>query len=264
MNMATWLLIGMIILVLIVVITLHGSNNRPQSPAEPKIDPPAREPMRMIQMLSTGFLRIEGPNGVQEEQVPISPHAHGEYPQGIWGDGEGTIYLAAKQYTGRPGPDDGVLFRRKPDGTWDTFYREPSRFFCTIAGTPDGQLYVGSMKGVFHFDGTAWKFIPVDSKDRVEVHVRNGRVHATSNNRQSAWIFDGDVSTPSDVQPDESWDERIHTENGVTYSIFERSKMLGEVELDPTEEAEIRGEMAQIEKLAREGKLQVRKDLSRR
>lgn len=262
MDSFTWIMLGTVAFLAVLVVLIRRNTERHlPPPKEPEIEPPADEPMRVVRMMSTGFLRIEGPDGVREEQLPMSPHDHGEYPQGIWGNGEGTIYIVAKQYTGRPGPDDGVLFRRKPDGTWDTFYREEGRFFCTVAGTSDGQLYVGSMKGVFYFDRNAWKFIPVDSNDRVEVHIYDGQIYGTSNHRESAWLFDGDVATPSDVQPDESWDERIHTENGVKYVAFHRSEMLDEVELDPTEEAEIRGELAQIEKLAREGKLQVRKNI---
>lgn len=267
MDTSTWLIIGTIAFVAILAIVARKATARPafsegEPEIEPPVAPPAREPMRMMRMLSTGFLRMEGPDGTHDEQLPASPHGHGEYPQGLWVSSEGIVYIVAKQYTGRPGPDDGVLFRRKPDGTWDTFYREESRFFCTVVGTNDGQLYVGSMRGYFYFNGNAWKFVPIDFNDRIEVFSRDGRIYGASNHRELTWILEGDVPTPSEVRLDRSFDERIQTENGVTYSAFHRNKPLGEVELDPAEEAEIRGELAQIQQLAREGKLETRKHIS--
>lgn len=265
--MFTLLMIGgaiMLVLVLVVAMVAGGNSNAALAvpEIEPPSSPPAREPMRVMQMRSTGFFRIEGPEGVRDEQLPTSPNGHGEYPQGIWGNGNGTLYVVAKQYTGRPGPDDGVLFRRNPDGQWETLYRQEGRFFCTVAGTADGQLYVGSMRGAFYFNGQDWKFIPIDYNDRIEVFGQDGQIYGASNHRELCWLFEGDVATPSAVRLDKDWDERIHTENGVTYMAFNRSKPLGEVELDPAEEAQIRGELKQIEQLAREGKLQTRKDIS--
>lgn len=130
MTMATWLLIGMIILVLIVVITLHGSNDRPQPPAEPKIEPPAREPMRMIQMLTTGFLRIEGPNGVQEEQVPISPMNTANTRKGCGAMARGRFTSPPNNILVAQGPTTAFFFDENPTVLGIRFTANQAGFFA--------------------------------------------------------------------------------------------------------------------------------------
>jgi hypothetical protein len=264
------LVVGMVVFVLVLVLVVKVVSDRRAPDPVPQIEPPpapkpqppaARQPMRVMQIRSTAFLRIEGPDGKHDEQVPASPHGHGEYPQGVWRRADGTVFLPVKQYTGRPGPDDGVILRRMPDGVWDVFHREDGRFFCTVAGAGE-ELYVGSIEGVYYFDGSAWKFVPIDAPGRTEVYVREGRVFGASNHRQVGWSFERGEATPSALLPPQSWNECEVTEDGVTYTAFHKQVDLGEVDLSSSEEAEIRGELVQVAQLIKEGKVRTSKSVS--
>lgn len=64
------------------------------------------------------------------------------------------------------------------------------------------------------------------------------------------------------VLPPQSWNECEVTEDGVTYTAFHKQVDLGEVDLSPSEEAEIRGELAQVAQLIKEGKVRTSKNVS--
>lgn len=220
-----------------------------------------RRPMRVTFMRVTGFLRVDGPDGRREEQLPASPLGHGELPRAAWGPGDGSLYVVAKQYTGGDGADDGALYRRSPHGAWTTLHREPGRYFSSVAGPGDGTLYVGTAGGVLRFDGATWSLVPLPFRGIVEVWAQAGRVHAVSFDRAHGWLFQGAAAWPSDARPEASHDPRVHRENGVTFTVFDRSEEIGEGELGAREDARVRAELQQIGDLARREKLELRKPI---
>lgn len=208
-----------------------------------------RKPMRVMRMSSHGFLRITE-NGVnREEALPESPLKHGEFPEGCWAAPDGAVYAVGKQYTGVPGPDFGVVWRRAPDGAWSTAFRLKDRTFHSITGRRADEIVVGALGGFVAFDGKTWtvRDLPEDSSvwnvwsDGTSLFVEDFAGTKTL-------AITGGTAKPIAHQPRDAHEDRYACARGETkYRVFEKSEERGEAELSPDEDAEIRDEIKAIE-----------------
>lgn len=209
--------------------------------------PPKREPMRVTRMASNGFLRITEKGVDREEALPESPLKHGEFPEACWVAPDGTVYAVGKQYTGVPGPDFGVVWRRAPDGAWSTAFRLKDRTFHSITGRSANEIVVGTLKGFVAFDGTTWTVhdVPVPM---LNVWSDGKVLLAQDFDDTKTFKLAGGKATEIAHRPHDAYEDRYACARGKTkYRVFEKSTEIGEEDLSPEEEAEIRGELDEIE-----------------
>lgn len=230
-----------------------------RAPGSPVYAPPvAATPvpvtgMRVMQMRTHGFLAIEGPDGRREEALPGSPLGAGEFPMGLWVAPDHTVFAVGKQYTGQPGPDDGVVWRRDPDGTWTTAHRLRGRVFGAVAGTGTDDVVVGTMGGIVWFDGSRWRETTLPYAMMWKVWLADGEVVAQAFDGSVAFTVTRGVATARVPAREPDGDRYTRLVDGTTYRVFDRSEEVGERTLEPAEEREIRGELQELGQiLARE------------
>src|SRR5262245_20275458 len=126
--MSTSQLVALIVTGVVGVLAVLALRQQRQAAADSPAPAPApREPMRVMRMMCRGFLRIRE-NGVdREEPLPASPLGHGEFPTACWATSDGTVYAVGKLYSGKPGPDDGVVWKRTPTGQWSIAFQLKDR-----------------------------------------------------------------------------------------------------------------------------------------
>ncbi len=219
---------------------------RPKPPAAELPPPPAppRTPMRVTRMDCRGFLRI----GQSEEPLPASPLGHGEFPTSIWVSPQGEVFAVGKLYTGQPGPDEGVVWKRSAEGAWSFAHRLPHRSFHSIAGAPDGRIAVGTLGGVVLFDGQRWTTIDLPYPMVVRVWCEDDELRAQAFDGSLSYrIVDGRAEPLSLPKLPTDRDPYGFVRDGVEYRVFERSTEIDEVELSLEEETEIRAELRQVQ-----------------
>jgi hypothetical protein len=219
--------------------------------APPSKAPPPQPPtgMRVMSMTCHGFLAIEDATGRREEPLPASPLGEGEFPMGLWVAPDHTVFAVGKQYTGRPGPDDGAVWRRDPDGTWTIAYRLPGRVLGAVTGTASDDVVVATMGGVVWWNGTTWRDTTLPYPMMWKVWRDDGQIVAQAFDASVAFTFSRGVATARTPTREPDRDRYTHAVDGTTYRIFDRSEEVGERTLDPAEELEIRGELAQLQQL---------------
>jgi hypothetical protein len=206
--------------------------------------------MRVMSMQTRGFLRITTEAGERVEALPESPLGAGEFPEACWAAPDGTVYAVGKQYTGKPGPDPGVVWRRASDGTWSMPFRLPDRSFHSITGRGPNDIVVGAIGGYVVFDGKTWTVHDLPEEIVWDVWSEGGIVVIRNfYANQTYELTDGTAKPTTDNRAKhDSYDDRYACAHGTArYRVFDRSTEAGERDLSPEEEAEIRGEMKQLE-----------------
>lgn len=259
----------------ILVRVLRKPARRPEAADEgggvfsPPGAPAAPAAMEVTEMFTRGFLRIDDHGDVREETVPESPLGHGEFPMGMWVAPDGTVFVVGKQYTGGSLPDDGVVWRRAPDGTWSTVFRVRARVFGWVTGRSTDEVVVGGIGGIFCFDGAQWTehalpypmmwkawldFGGDDERDEDEPDG-DGEVVAQAFDDSVAVVVERGQPRPCPPRPVPDFDRCAAAHDGVRYRVYDRSVEMGKRTLSPAEEAEIRAEMAQVQQIlaARQG-----------
>lgn len=211
-----------------------------------------RKPMRVMVMHATGFVRITHESGERVEQLPASPLGHGEFPRAIAGSADGRLYVAGKLYTGKPGPDDGVIYARATDGTWRIAFALEGRTFQSIVVTADGGVYAGTKGGYAHFDGERWQVCSLPTDVYCDVIADEGRVFASPYQAPRWFELEGATATPCEPRAVPKHDALVHRAEGITYRVFDRSTEVGERTLSADESAEIRGELVQVARVLRD------------
>ncbi len=212
--------------------------------------------MEVTTMDTRGFLRIAG----REEPLPASPLGEGEFPMAVWAAPDHTVYVVGKQYTGGSLPDDGVAWRRAPDGTWSTVLRVPGRVFGWVTGRSSDEVVIGGIGGIFCFDGAEWREVPLpypmmwkawldfgDEEEADEDEDPEGEIVAQAFDDSVAVRVERGETTPGPPRPLPEFDRTLAVVDGVDYRVYDRSVEVGKRTLSPAEEAEIRAEMAQVQ-----------------
>lgn len=242
------------------LLTLRRGRPRAPEPPEVAIEPPsAPAPMRVMAMRCHGFVRIIDASGEREVALPASPLEHGEFPTAIGGPPSGEVYVVGKLYTGKPGPDHGVVYQLQPGGSFGIVHTMPDKTFHSIGALAADDLFVGAVGGYVHFDGSRWQYVKLPFGSVAEIVIEEGRAYACSFDGGTWLELDGTTATPTAprVQPD--FPERSHTVGDTTYQYFDRSTEIGERTLSTEESAEIRAELAAVQRAVADGTARVRR-----
>jgi hypothetical protein len=200
------LAIGAVIALVAIVGVLVAGVGKP-APAPPAPAPtPARDaraqaPMVVTEMATRGFFAIEDASGRREEPLPDSPLGSGEFPMGLWVAPDHTVFVVGKLYTGRPGPDDGAVWRRSREGAWSLALRLPGRVIGHVCGRTQDEVVVGLMGGIATWDGTTWSehALPYAMMWKVwssiDASSREGELVAQAFDGSVAYVVSGGIPT---------------------------------------------------------------------
>lgn len=218
------------------------------------------EGMEVTEMDTRGFLRITDDGGVREEPLPDSPLGQGEFPMAVWVAPDHTVYVVGKEYTGGSLPDNGVAWRRAPDGAWSTVFRVPGRVFGWVTGRSADEVVIGGIGGIFCFDGVAWREVQLPypmmwkawldfGDDEEGDEDEDGEIVAQAFDDSVAVVVERGETKPCPPRPEPDFDRCSAAVDGVRYRVHDRSVEVGKRTLSPAEEAEIRGEMVQVQQI---------------
>ena len=201
--------------------------------AAPPTPTPAAVPVGATAMSTRGFFAIEDASGRRDEEpLPDSPLGHGEFPMGLWVAPDHTVYVVGKQYTGRPGPDDGVVWRRSPSGVWSVVLRLPGRVIGHVTGRSDTEVLVGAMAGIATFDGQTWTEHSLPYTQMWKVWSEGSELVAQAFDGSVAYVVALGVTSMgmtsmTSPRTEPRTDRYAFTRDGVTYRIFDRSTPIG-------------------------------------
>ncbi len=207
--------------------------------------PPPPPPMRVMRMFTTGYVRVIEAGVEHEETLPASPLGHGDYPTAIGAAPGGEVYLVGKLYTGRPGPDDGVVYRRR-GGAWEIVHRMSGKTFHSVCADA-AHVYVGGIGGYAVFDGGSWSFRPMPFDSVVNVWLEDGKLLGARWDGLTAWDLSG--ATPVEIAARKAPDQDECMLGGVRFIRSQRSREVGEVTLSAEESRQMRDELAQVEQI---------------
>lgn len=206
---------------------LSDFDKRPPPPAQraAPVAPAARP--RAIALAVRGFLRIEDASGKREEPLPESPRHHGEFPEGCYASADGAVYAVGKQYTGVPGPDDGVVWKRAADGTWSVAVRLELVQLTSIAGTAPDNIVAGGAAGYSWWNGKTWTWHPA-KPDFVYVWSDGKTIFGTDFARKTTFEILHGEQRPAPTSSHDWRDDKYVCARGAThYTVFERDAPIG-------------------------------------
>jgi len=177
-------------------------------------------------MAVRGFLQIADASGKHEEPLPESPRHHGEYPDGCYAAADGAVYVVGKQYTGVPGPDDGVVWKRAADGTWSTVLRLPLVQLSSIAGTAPDNIVAAGASGYSWWNGTTWTRHDM-TQNFVFVWSDGNRIYGTDFAMTSTFEISRGELKPAAKSSHDWRDDKYHCAHGEKhYQVFEKDAPL--------------------------------------
>lgn len=238
---------GMVAGVVLVIAAVTKKQNQQLPPVQREQQglvppPPPPPPMRVMRMFTVGIVRVIEAGVEHEETLPASPLGHGDYPTAICAAPGGEIYLVGKLYTGRPGPDDGVVYRRRASA-WEIVHTMSGKTFHSVAA--DGsRVYVGGVGGYTVFDGAAWTFHPMPFDSVVNVWLEDGKLLAAKWDGKTAWDLSGPA--PVELAPRKAPDQDECILGGIRFIRSQRSHEIGEETLSAEESAQMRAELEQV------------------
>ncbi len=220
----------------------------PTAQPAPRPATPRDAPMVVTQMATRGFFAIEDASGRREEEpLPESPLGHGEFPMGLWAAPDQSVYVVGKLYTGRPGPDDGIVWRRSATGEWSVALRLPGRVIGHVSGRSESEVVVGLMGGIATFDGHSWTEHALPYSQMWKVFVDGADLVAQAFDGSAAYTVSLGLTSMASARAEPRVDRYSVVRDAVTYRIFDRSTPIGPRTLGPAEEAQIRRELAQVQ-----------------
>jgi hypothetical protein len=125
------------------------------------------------------------------DPLPPAMHGHGEALRGAWLAPDGTEFLAGYMYTGVPGPDTGVVYRREAGGNaWKMVWTKRENEVGHLWGRSSKDVWVAGVKTVAHWDGTSW----------VEETIPGltGSVSGIWGDNKEVWVVGGDFNNDTD------------------------------------------------------------------
>ena len=219
----------------------------------------AKKPMKVTAMHSTGFLRTRRGAQKTEERLPGSPYKSGEYPQGVYAPGDGSVFVVGKLYTGKPGPDHGVVYRRTAHGEWSIEHILEERTFHTITGRGPKEIYIGAIGGVVHFDGDEYAMLDLPYPMVNGVWRDGNTIIAQAFDGSATFELADGEAAPSRRRVEPKRDPYSFDAGDTHYQVFERSVEVGERTLSKEEEKEMRDEIEMMKKGLDDGSLKVRR-----
>jgi len=211
----------------------------------PPPPPPAPERMKVMRMFTEGYVTVREGDAEHDESLPTSPLGHGHFPTAICAAPGGEVYLTGKLYTGKPGPDTGVVYRRI-GGAWELVHTTAERTFHGIF-CDGGKLYVSAVGGWLLFDGATWKFNALPYESVVYVWLEDGKLLGAGWDGKRAWDLSG--ATPVEIAARQATERASKScELGhLRFTARDRSREIGEATLSAEETKQIQGELKQVE-----------------
>lgn len=209
--------------------------------------------MVVTEMATRGFFAIEDASGRREEALPDSPLRSGEFPMGLWVAPDHTVFVVGKLYTGKPGPDDGAVWRRSREGAWSLALRLPGRVIGHISGRSENEVVVGLMGGIATWDGAQWNehALPYAMMWKVwrtlDASGNESELVAQAFDGSAAYTVSGGIPTMTSPRTEPRTDRYAFVRDGITYRIFDRSTPIGDRALAPHEEAQIKRELREMQ-----------------
>ncbi len=125
------------------------------------------------------------------DSLPPALHGHGEALRGAWMAPDGTAFLAGYMYTGVPGPDTGVIYRKDPGGgAWKIVYSKKENELGHVWGRSASDVWVAGVTTLAHWDGTSWKEEPIP--------VREGNLTGVWGTDTDLYVVGGDWKNKGD------------------------------------------------------------------
>lgn len=146
----------------LLILLLSCKNNEapppPPSPPKPRVEPPPapEEPGTIKTTSEIGELHGDTLT-TAGNALPPAEHGHGEALRGAWVAPDGTEFLAGYMYTGVPGPDTGVVYRKDRDRGWKIAYSKRENELGHLWGTSASDVWASGVTTLVHWDGTAWR-----------------------------------------------------------------------------------------------------------
>jgi len=122
-------------------------------------------------------------SAVEDTAMPPSPLGHGGQVRDVWVAPDGTELVTGYLYTGVPGPDTGVVWRRRPsESTFAIAYTTPEHELGRFAGRAADDVFVGGTNKLVHFDGRSWKDLdfPPGANDISAIAVKGDELWVAS------------------------------------------------------------------------------------
>ncbi len=91
------------------------------------------------------------------DKLPPALHGHDEAIRGAYVAPDGAEFLVGYNYTGVPGPDTGVVYRKDPGGAFKIVYSRRENELGHVWGRSSKDVWVAGVKTLAHWDGAAWK-----------------------------------------------------------------------------------------------------------
>jgi hypothetical protein len=102
-------------------------------------------------------LRPFDATAAEDVLMPESPHRSGEQIRDAWVAPDGTEFVAGYMYTGKPGPDTGVVYRRAVGAhAFEIAWAVPEHELGTFGGVSSTDLYVGGTGILLHLKESTW------------------------------------------------------------------------------------------------------------
>lgn len=248
-----WLPIGL--LGLYVFVRLRGRKQAEQAlaPAAARDELPQPSSvvagMTVTRMHVTGHVKIVGPAGQRVEDLPPSPYGHGEMPEAIWGVPGGPIFVVGKLYSGGDGADHGAVYRKDPGGSWQLVHVEENFTLHRVCGRAADEVYAGAINGVVYFDGETFEFIATDYEMMNKCWRDGDELILQAFDASETHRLERGVLVPITEREEPDTDRATWTDaDGTRYSVFDRMVEVGEDTLGEREAAEIRSELAALQR----------------
>jgi hypothetical protein len=129
---------------------------------------------------------------ITTEPLPQAIHKHGEKIAAAWAAVDGTLFFAGFMYTGVPGPDTGAIYQKDASGPLRVVLTRPGKELSAIWGRSAKDVFAAGKDVLVHWDGVAWKDVPVNGVDGELAGVwgsDGGDLFLVTNNRTDGHVY---------------------------------------------------------------------------
>ena len=209
--------------------------------------------MVVTRMAVSGHVRIRDASGERVEDLPASPFGEGEMPEGVFAaPGAGPLFVVGKLYSGQPGPDHGVVYRKDPGGEWEIVHVLRDRTFHRVCGTAADDVLIGAIGGIVHFDGAEFRFSELPYPMMIKTWREPDGLIAQAFDGSCSFLVRQGVPEPTHRREEPDTDRYTYVEGDAEYRVFDRTVEVGPAVLGEQEAAEMREELAQVAEILNE------------
>ena len=158
------------------------------------------------------IITVEEDGAEQLDVLPAGIHGHDEKVTAMWIAPNGTIFLCGYMFTGKDGPDTGVVYRKDPGEEARIVFTKAANEIYSIWGCNDTDVYAAGKRTLIHWNGSEWSELDISGID--------GNILGGWSNGQDLWIVTGTSAGSGAIyrRAGNSWQKEITTP-GVLRSI---------------------------------------------